>query len=70
MEYSKAMIDIVREIRKRVDKDLEPTIKLANQQLLNDLVPVYEQSKDTVLRIIIKELFLLAGDEWPEKIAT
>jgi len=69
MNYSKAMIDLISEARRRAPSDDKPSIKLANPDVLTELNKIYHHSNDTVLRVIIKETFLLAGDRWPEKLA-
>lgn len=64
MQYSKPMIDLVYEIRRRVDGQLKPGIKLANPDMLRELADLYHQCKDTVTRLLIKELLTLAGETW------
>lgn len=65
MNFNKAMIDLVKEIRRRSPSDLKPSIKLANPELLSELLEQYHNSKDTVTKALVKELFSLAGDPWP-----
>ena len=69
MNYSKAMIDLISEARRRAPSDDKPSIKLANPDVLSELNKIYHKSNDTVLRVIIKETFQLAGSPWPEKLA-
>ena len=69
MNFNKSMIDLVREIRRKVPADDKPGIKLANPELLSDLIPLYHASSNTVLKVLIKELFSMAGDPWPEALA-
>ena len=69
MNYTKEMIDLVREIRKRVPSDAKPGVKLANPELLNEIQDVYETSKDAVLKALTRELFAMAGEEWVDKLA-
>ena len=69
MNYSKAMIDLISEARRRAPSDDKPSIKLANPDVLTELNKIYHHSNDTVLRVIIKETFQLAGGHWPEKLA-
>jgi hypothetical protein len=68
MDFNKAMIDLVKEIRRRVPADDKPGIKLANPELLNELIPIFHSSKDTILTTLIKELFERAGEDWPERL--
>ncbi|MGI9277403.1 MAG: hypothetical protein ACR2PT_21470 [Endozoicomonas sp.] len=69
MNFNKPMIDLVREIRRKVPADDKPGIKLANPDLLSDLIPLYHASSNTVLKVLIRELFNMAGDPWPETLA-
>ncbi|MGQ9427500.1 hypothetical protein ACXYTJ_16565 [Gilvimarinus sp. F26214L] len=69
MHYSKAMIELVFEIRRRVKSELKPGIKLANPGLMDELAEVYHSSKDTILRTLIKELLNSAGEHWPQLLA-
>lgn len=64
MQFTKPMIELVFEIRRRVDAQMKPGIKLANPDLLVELAAVHHHSKDTILRTLIKELLTVAGDEW------
>lgn len=64
MQYSKPMIDLVYEIRRRVDSEMKPGIKLANPEMLQDLANFHHHCKDTVTKTLIKELLLLAGAPW------
>ena len=68
MNYSKAMIDLISESRRRAPSEDKPNIKLANPDVLTELNKIYHCSKDTVLKAIIKETFHLAGEGWPDKL--
>jgi len=68
VNFNKPMIDLVREIRRRAPSELKPGIKLANPELLSELVPWFHSTKDAVVKALIKELFSLAGYEWTEKL--
>lgn len=68
MNFNKPMIDLVREIRRRVPSEIKPAIKLANPELFNELVPAFHSSKDTILKTLIKELFTIAEDGWIDKL--
>jgi hypothetical protein len=68
MNYSKAMIDLISEARRRASSEDKPSIKLANPDVLVELNKIYHNSSDTVLKAIIKEAFHLAGEGWPEKL--
>lgn len=64
MQYSKPMIDIILELRRRVPSELKPGIKLANPEVLDELIEHYPASSDNVTRALIKELLMMAGDNW------
>jgi len=68
MQYSKPMIDLVYEIRRRVDAGMKPSIKLANPEMLRELVEFYQGCKDTITRTLIKELLTLAGGPWVDQL--
>lgn len=68
MEFDRQMIDLVREIRRRSPSETKPGIKLANPELLFELIPVFQKSRDTILKTLVKELFTMAGDGWPERL--
>lgn len=65
MQYTKPMIDLVYEIRRRVDADMKPSVKMANPELLVELAEYHHHTKNTITKALIKELLFLAGDEWP-----
>jgi hypothetical protein len=67
--YSKAIIDLIREARRRVSSEDKPSIKLANPEVFDELNLIYHRSNDAVLKALVKELFYLMGDGWPEKLA-
>lgn len=64
MQYTKPMVDLVYEIRRRVDAELKPGVKMANPELLKELAEYHQQSKDTICKALIKELLFMAGPEW------
>lgn len=66
MLYSKAMIDLVKEARRRVPNDDKPAIKLANPDVFQELNVIREKSNDIILKAVIKELFFLAGEPWSQ----
>lgn len=68
MQYSKPMIDLVMEVRRRVPSAMKPGIKLANPEVLNELADYYPNSRDTVTRALIKELMQLAGEPWERRL--
>ena len=64
MQYTKPMVDLVYEIRRRVDLDMKPGVKMANPELLQELAEYHHHTKDTITKTLIKELLFLAGDQW------
>ena len=68
MQYSKPMIDLVYEIRRRVDAKMKPGIKLANPDMLHELADFHHHCKDTITRTLIKELLSLAGEPWIDQL--
>ena len=68
VNFNKAMIDLVREIRRRAPADAKPGIKLANPELLTEMIPWYRSTNDSVAKALLKELYTLAGDDWLEQL--
>lgn len=66
MQFNRPMIELVFEIRRRVDSALKPDVKLANPQMMQELAGLYQRGPDIILKALIKELFTLAGNEWLE----
>lgn len=65
MQYTKPMIELVYEIRRRVPSELKPGVKLANPDLFNELISHYQnKGANTVTKALIKELLSLAGENW------
>lgn len=64
MQYTKPMIDLVYEIRRRADAAMKPSVKMANPELLKELADYHHHTKDTITKTLIKELLFLAGDPW------
>ncbi|MFC3115800.1 hypothetical protein [Cellvibrio fontiphilus] len=64
MQYTKPMVDLVYEIRRRVDAAMKPGVKMANPELLKELADYHHHSKDTITKALIKELLFMAGPPW------
>lgn len=64
MQFSKPMIELVLEIRRRVPSELKPEIKLANPELFDKLNDFYHSKPNAISKALIKELFTLAGPPW------
>lgn len=48
MQYTKPMIDLVYEIRRRVDADMKPNVKMANLDVLTELAGYHHRAGDTI----------------------
>jgi hypothetical protein len=68
MQFTKAMIELVYEIRRFAPSDMKPAIKLANPELFSELRTYYHDDANTVCRALIKELFFQAGDPWASRL--
>jgi len=66
MQYTKPMIDLVYEIRRRVDANMKPSVKMANPDMLKELADYHHHTKDTITKTLIKELLFLAGTQWQQ----
>lgn len=64
MQYTKPIVDLVYEIRRRVDAPMKPSVKMANPDVLKELADYHQHSKDTITKALIKELLYMAGPEW------
>lgn len=64
MQYTKPMIDLVYEIRRRVDAAMKPSVKMANPDVLKELAEYHQHTKDNITKTLIKELLFLAGPTW------
>lgn len=64
MNYSRPMIDLVYEIRRRVPSEYKPGVKLANPELLTELTQLVNEHQDIILHALVRELLSLAGEEW------
>lgn len=64
MNFNKPMIDLIQEIRRRVPSEAKPGVKLANPELFDELIKLYHASKDNVMRALTRELMIMAGDDW------
>lgn len=69
MQYTKPMIELVFEIRRRVPAEMKPAVKLANPELLDELLLHHGKSKDVICQTLIKELLQLAGAPWDHALA-
>jgi len=64
MQYTKPMIDLVYEIRRRVDANMKPSVKMANPDVLKELAEYHHHTTDNITKTLIKELLFLAGPTW------
>lgn len=68
MQYTKALVDLIQEARRRAPNEAKPSIKLANPNVLYELITLYQQSSDAVFKALIKEICNQAGEEWAERL--
>ncbi len=68
MHYSPEMIKLISQARRQAANEDKPNIKLANPSVLIELNKIYHKSDDLALKAIIKEVFDLVGDDWPDKL--
>ena len=68
MQYTKAIVDLIQEARRRAPSEDKPSIKLANPDVLFELLRLYQNSSDAIFKALVKEVFHLAGDPWPERL--
>lgn len=67
VQYDRAMITLIREIRNQLKGDDKLGIKLANPDLLSEIYHIYHRPNlSVVLKALIQELFNRTGDEWQE----
>lgn len=64
MTFTKAMIDLAKEIRRRAPSDLKPNLKMANPDLFKELGKLFHQTNDAVMKALIREICELAGEPW------
>jgi hypothetical protein len=64
MQYTKPMVDLVYEIRRRVDSAMKPSVKMANPDVLKELADYHQHTKDSITKALIKELLFMAGPDW------
>jgi len=62
--YTKVIVDLTYEVRKRVPEKTKQRIKLANPSFIDDLIELYFESSDDNLKDIIQEIIRLAGTPW------
>lgn len=67
--YNRAMIELVYEIRRKIESEHKPSIKLANPDLLITLVVYYQECENAILKALIKELMCYAGERWEQQLA-
>tara|TARA_R110002049_G_scaffold302055_2_gene494600 strand:+ start:3539 stop:3823 length:285 start_codon:yes stop_codon:yes gene_type:complete len=64
VKYDRAMINLLREIRRHICSDVKPNIKLANPNLLYELRDIYRSGNNIVINALIKKMCFRAGPEW------
>jgi len=64
MTFTKAMIDLAKEIRRRAPSEDKPSLKLANPDLFVELADLFHRTNDAVMTALIKEICDLADEPW------
>lgn len=64
MIFTRPMIDLAKEVRRRAPSELKPSIKMANPDMFDILIELYRDSKDAVFKALVKELITQAGEPW------
>ena len=64
MTFTKAMIDLAKEIRRRAPTEEKPSLKMANPHLFEELAKLFHRTQDAVMKALIKEICQLAGEPW------
>lgn len=67
MKFTRPMIDLAKEIRRRAPTEVKASIKMANPELFDELARIYDRSKDTVMKALIKEICSMAEQPWSQK---
>lgn len=63
MKYTKSVIALVFEIRKKVPPQFRDNIKLSNPQLDIEFIGLYKTTDDVIVQALIKEVLLQMGSE-------
>lgn len=66
--YSKKMLDMMLNIRKALPAEERSAIKLSTPNILDAFVRYYHTTGDGIVRALIVELMIEAGEEWYKKI--
>ncbi len=64
MYFTRAMIDLVKQIRHTASPNDKRSIKLADPELFNVLVMMYHASHNSTFKALITELFSTIDGDW------
>ena len=64
MNFTKAMIDLAKEIRRRAPSEDKASVKLANPDLFVELARLFKTTNDALMKALIKEICALAEEPW------
>jgi len=64
MTYTKPMIDLVQELRKRLNQELGVKVRISDPDLLTHMCEYYRRSANEATQSLIKELLGMAGKAW------
>ncbi|MGV6818130.1 MAG: hypothetical protein ACWA44_12775 [Thiotrichales bacterium] len=67
MQHTKSTIDLVNRLRRSAPKAYAHKVKLANEQLLEDLIGMKDDADDLFLDLLA-QLCEYAGSPWPERL--
>ena len=70
INFDRAMIDLVREVRRRAPPETKTNIRLANPKILDLLLDFYLSTEDIISKTLIKELFSRVGADWSSKLTS
>lgn len=67
--FDQEMLQLVDQIRGQVPANQKSDISIDNISLMLNLLEVFDQSKDSSLKSLIKQLFECAGNSWSRLLA-
>lgn len=68
LELDKASYDLIRELRRSLPDDEKSKIRLADPELLQELVALHQRCKDSGRQGLIEQILTQAGASLPEKV--
>lgn len=68
MQYTKSMIDLIRQLRKQLQLEFGVKVRISDPDLLSHMCDHYRRTDNRTTKALIKELLQQAGSSWFEKI--